>query len=176
MSAQGKTYAFQRDMKTGLRDVSTWWMKLQKELIVFSKCVITFLHKNEVSKNENSLQVIFFVPKRRDKWNPEMLQLCLTHIDKSRCDQFHEWLWILYGCRKVSKTFPQTGLKITMEWSRQSPKYEDGCVEKIYRSPLRKERNINGGTLAYYFYADCKNDVSLLEFQKYFNSEKLDIS
>ena len=58
---------------------------------------------------------MFSVQQKASKWNPEMLELCINNIDKKRCDDFGQWLRVIYASRKVSESFPQTGMKLVIE-------------------------------------------------------------
>lgn len=184
--AQGKKYEYIGDTFDTLpmSNVPEWWSILfgEKYDIVWDPSTpdskIEFIRKNIVSKAQVTLQGQFGLKSRESKWTPEMLQIILNHLDAKRCESFNEWLRILYAARKVSETFPQEGLEMIIEWSKQSPKYTHGCVERVWKTPIRDGEacRINGGTLTYYFDEDCKDDIAKANFQGYFKQSKINKS
>jgi len=94
--------------------------------------------------------------------SPETLQKLVMSLSRTRADIYEDWMKILFAIATCSQKFPEKGLDIADEFSRQSSKYQGR--DEVEKMMSQSRGAIKGGTLWHFL----KEDNSFVFNEFYF--------
>ncbi|HEX8264723.1 MAG TPA: PriCT-2 domain-containing protein [Pyrinomonadaceae bacterium] len=123
------------------------------------------LEKAGVNRDLQTAQAINSAFLSEIETNPaeaqELAERCLQHLSREKCDSRELWLKVGFALRNTFNG-SEKGLDLWREWSKQSPKYIDGCCDDIWHSNEReKGEKITVGTLIKWA---CEDSAEFREF------------
>jgi P4 family phage/plasmid primase-like protien len=145
------------NLSESIKEMPEWLKDVLKSKNVSEKIVTKINEKIEEMKNKNEKKPKVEVDENKEwdvvenneiDFTEEELEVLLTLLSESRCDNYDEWLKVGMILYNMDKNYRH----IWKSWSKQSEKYESGCCEEKWKS--FKKSNLCIGTLLMW----CKED------------------
>ena len=109
-----------------------------------------------------------------ESYNFELIQRLMTMLSDERTDDYTKWVQVIWCLHNIATDVGQDEdrlKQLAVEFSQRSPKYEAGCVDRIWDRARNQGNRISLGTLRYWAHEDSPAQyeaICMSERSRYF--------